>query len=542
MKKHFISIYTLIAIGLGSCTSPPDLTPRLRQIFVLPNLESLELKGQNLDPKNVRLAGQVATILEVSSDKTRIKVKPAIALGVGEYDVELTTINDTVIPSNAGVHVLSTQDEVAATELNNPDNLDKSIVRGEAVLTFNPGTNSTELERIVEETGFAIEEKNSPLFPGEPGLAGQHAWELRDTLNRDTIDALNELADKTETFPDLNLKMTLVCGQPPSLESKPLSTNLELQNTPARPQALPDDLFKARVAVLDTGVNANAIFDFGNGSNFIDIAAMRNFTSESDNLDNATQRAPDGTPISSSNVGHGTAVAGLVYSTLSSALGADVVRANADKFIVPVKVCEGKIGRCRALDVALGIYYAINQPNVKVINLSLGNRIGSSLILEALEAAQKKGVTVIVSAGNQGQNPMKPSSFPAAYSVSNASGRVLPDLINVGSIRETATAGGLLREPSAFSSEGTWVDLVANGEELKSSSAAAVDAQGLYTGTSFSAPQVAALAALVQAKNIPAPLSPLEVKTFLLSKANAVANCAKTKCGAGVVDPRSFLK
>jgi subtilisin family serine protease len=232
----------------------------------------------------------------------------------------------------------------------------------------------------------------------------------------------------------------------------------------------------------------------------------------------------------------------LVYNTLSSTLGADVVRANADKFIVPVKVCEGKIGRCRALDVALGIYYAINQPNVKVINLSVGNRIGSSLILEALEAANKKGVSVVISAGNQGENTAKPLSFPAAYNVSNASGKVLEDLIGVGSIRESANAGGIERFPSAFSSEGAWVDLVANGEGLRSSSAADASAEGEYTGTSFSAPQVSALAALVHAKNVPTSITPKDVKTFLLSKASAIPNCDLKKCGQGAVDPRSVLK
>jgi subtilisin family serine protease len=542
MNKFKSAISISLSFFLGACIPAPDPTPKLGRIFIAPKLESFLLQGRNLKPVSVVIGGQVANIVEVGSDNTTIKVKPVSPLEVGEYAVEVTIEGDQKLSSANGVTVIDGQNEVAAGDLGKYETRDDSIIKGEAVIIFDPSNDQNQIKKAVEDAGFEIVRNIDPVVPEDEGIAGDQIWQVQDNDNRTTLEAIDMLEDELSDFPDVNLRIGIICGVPPSLKSRVLEPSTIARANTAQPLALPNDLSKARVAVLDTGINAHSAFDFGNSSNFIDSAATRNFTSEADNLDNAMERAPDGTPISSSNVGHGTAVAGLVYGTLSSALGADVVRANADKFIVPVKVCEGKIGRCRALDVALGIYYAINQPNVKVINLSLGNRIGSSLILEALEAAQKKGVTVIVSAGNQGQNPMKPSSFPAAYSVSNASGKVLPDLINVGSIRETATAGGLLREPSAFSSEGAWVDLVANGEELKSSSAAAVDAQGLYTGTSFSAPQVAALAALVQAKNIPAPLSPLEVKTFLLSKANAVANCAKTKCGAGVVDPRSFLK
>jgi hypothetical protein len=543
MKNPFIFNFGLLLI-LGACTSPPDTSPRMNRIFIGPQLESFELRGQNLQAKSVRIAQQNAEILEVGVELSRVKVKPVLPLALGEYQVEITLENGNILSLNSGITVLEASQDIPDNELGNPDYRDESVVKGEAVVIFEPTVNQTQLENDIEKIGFEIERKLEPSSPGAEGLPGDFIWQIQDTKDRTTSETLTILENEIGDLPDINLKISYIGGQPPSLESKPLPTNLEAQTIPARTQALPADLAKARVAVLDTGVNAHKFFDFGNGANFIDTAATKNFTSEADNLDHAIERGPDGRPpinASAVNLGHGTAVTGVVLNTLSNALGVDNVRANADRFIVPVKVCEGKIGRCRALDVALGIYYAINQPNVKVINLSVGNRIGSSLILEALEAAQKKGVTVVISAGNQGENPKKPSSFPAAYNVINASGKVLEDLISVGSIREDSSSGTLERLPSAFSSEGAWVDLVANGEKLRSSSAASVDAQGEYTGTSFSAPQVSALAAIIHAKDTTKSLLPKEVKTFLLSKASSVLNCAVTKCGQGVVDPRSIL-
>ncbi len=542
MNKFKSAVSISMGFFLGACIPTPDPTPKLGRIFVAPKLESLLLQGRNLKPTSVVIGGQVATIVEVGSDNTTIKVKPAIPLEVGEYAVELTIEGDQKLSSANGVTVIDVQSEVPANDLGNYEARDDFVIQGEAIVIFDPSNNQDSIKKAVEDAGFKIVRNIDPVVPGDESIAGNQIWQVQENDDRTTLEAIDMLEDKLSDFPDINLRIGIICGVPPSLESRILeSSNASKVNT-AQPLALPNDLIRARVAVLDTGINSHSTFDFGNGSNFIDKAAARNFTSETDTLDNATERALDGKPISSSNVGHGTAVAGLVYSTLANALGVDTVRQNANKFVVPIKVCEGKIGRCRALDVALGIYYAINQPDVKVINLSLGSRIGSSLILEALEAAREKGVTVVVSAGNQGENPKKPSSFPAAYNSSNLSGKVLSDLIAVGSVKETASAGGIVREPSLFSSEGDWVDLVAGGEALTSSSASSPDAQGAFSGTSFSAPQVAALAALVQAKNVPTPLSPLEVKTFLLSKATAVPNCAKTKCGAGTVDSRSVVK
>jgi hypothetical protein len=543
MMKKITSVYVGIFLILSACTPPPDPNPGLGRNFIATQLESFQVLGRNLKPSAVRVGGQAVNIVSTSPNGSSITVRPTVPLDIGEYDVEVTLESGENLTLRPGISVVDIQSEIPANDLGNPEYRDEDIIRGEAILHFDPSINQTELKKDIEAIGFSITREIDPIEPGAGGIAGDEVWQVNDTKDRSTTEALNALENELENFPDINLKISMLGGAPPSLESKPLPTNLEAQTIPARTQAIPADLTKARVAVLDTGVNAHKFFDFGNGVNFVDTAAARNFTSEADNLDNAIERGPDGKPpatTSAMNLGHGTAVTGVVLSTLSNALGVDNVRANADKFIVPVKVCEGKIGRCRALDVALGIYYAINQPNVKVINLSVGNRIGSSLILEALEAANKKGVTVVVSAGNRGDNG--PSIFPAAYNSSNASGKVLEDLIGVGSVKESANAGSLERFPSVFSSAGPWVNLVANGEDIRSPSASSPDAQGLYSGTSFSAPQVSALAAMVHAKNVPTSVTPKDVKAFLLSKATAVPNCAATKCGQGAITPSSVLK
>ncbi len=530
MRKLSIVVFMVV---LAACTPPVSLPPELGRVFVASNTGVFELQGQHLNPKSISIGGGAVSILEVSPDGSRVKVQPVVPLPTGEFSVELVNQDDAITRSFAGVTVINEADEMPIADIGLFENRNKFVVKGQAILIFDATQDLTTFEQQIT-IHFEIVRKINPILLGATGLAGRVVWIVQDKLLRPTVTALTELASKTDSVGAVT-KMRMIGGQPPSLKSSP-AQNFELQNR--APRVIPNDLNLARVAVLDTGVNTNKVFDLGNNKNLIDTVAAKNFTTENQN-DNAIERAPNGAVLSQTKVGHGTGVAGIVAQTLLEQLGIDALQQHADKYLVPVKVCEGSNGRCDALDVALGIAYASSLANIKVINLSLGSRGGSSLIYQELLSASKKGITIVASAGNQGENPSKPVSYPAAFNQLSPLGAAIPGLVGVGSIFEDTGSGTLVRTPSSFSSEGAWVNLVAPGEQIRSASAQAFDLSALFTGTSFSAPKVAAIAAMLYAKDFSS--TPESIKTKLISSVTLLAGCAVTKCGAGVLNIKAAL-
>jgi subtilisin family serine protease len=114
-----------------------------------------------------------------------------------------------------------------------------------------------------------------------------------------------------------------------------------------------------------------------------------------------------------------------------------------------------------------------------VINLSFGGERPDTLIDNAVLYAIRQGSLVVASSGNDGLSG-NPLSYPASY----------PHVLTVGATEES----GLV---TSFSSESVDVDLVAPGRRITVAEPLSYDPSGYTTasGTSFSAPMVAAAAA-----------------------------------------------
>ena len=233
------------------------------------------------------------------------------------------------------------------------------------------------------------------------------------------------------------------------------------------------------VAVLDTGVNA-----------YGDLAGKvlpgYDFINDDDSP--------------SDDEGHGSMVSSLIAATPDNGAGMAGVCARCK--ILPVKVLDYEGGGSHA-QIAQGVVYATKR-GAKIINMSLGGYTTSTVLRDAVAWAQARGVLVVAAAGNNGNNRMV---YPAAYT----------DVLAVGAT-DTRT-GGTMR--ADFSTYGTWVDVAAPGIT------AAMDRYGRYCydgnrscwltvrdkkgvvvyddyavqGTSFSAPLVSGVAALVASKN-----------------------------------------
>jgi len=184
-------------------------------------------------------------------------------------------------------------------------------------------------------------------------------------------------------------------------------------------------------------------------------------------------------------LGHGTFVSGIIAANGN---GVGMVGIARNVTIMPVKVLDCS-GEGDSLALTQGILYAA-RAGARVENISLGGPIRSALTQEAVRIAHDLYSVVIVAAtGNTGKSGV---NYPAAY----------PQVVAVGAA-SSADPG----KRAVFSSSGPEVDVVAVGQDIVGTVPQSSCARflpcingGPYAagdGTSFSAPQVSALVALM---------------------------------------------
>jgi probable HAF family extracellular repeat protein len=211
------------------------------------------------------------------------------------------------------------------------------------------------------------------------------------------------------------------------------------------------------VAIVDTGVNE--VPDLSGR-----VLAGWNFVDGNDN-------PYDG-------AGHGTAVASVAAGTAGNGVaGAGVCQ---QCLILPVKVL-GDNGSGSTLDIAAGIDWAVKK-GADIINLSLGGPDTLPELDAAVAAAEKAGVLVVASAGNNGDvfdSEPRPPSYPAAYRT----------VLSVGANTQDGRR-------MSFSNHGPHVDVAAPGCDYAYNG----QVEGRFCGTSFSSPMVAGVAALAMSQ------------------------------------------
>ena len=168
--------------------------------------------------------------------------------------------------------------------------------------------------------------------------------------------------------------------------------------------------------------------------------------------------------------GHGCSVSGIIAANIDNGIGIAGFAPNSS--ILPVRVL-GPSGSGSMADVAAGIVYAADE-GADIINLSLGSMVGSQVTQDAVDHAVGKGVTVIASAGNSGGTL---PGFPARYE----------NVVAVGAIDPNGAR-------SSFSNKGG--DIWAPGRDVHT--IYLDNAYKALNGTSFSAPYVAAMAAVLE--------------------------------------------
>ena len=232
-----------------------------------------------------------------------------------------------------------------------------------------------------------------------------------------------------------------------------------------------------RVAVIDTGVDVTN----PQLTDAVDVKSGRNFLPE--NL-----KDDDGNPIergkengTTDTVGHGTKVAGIIAAR--PAKGTGFVGLAPDATIIPIQQNDAE-GNGDVGTLTDAIRYAV-QAGADVINISQDTTkpmTSTSRLKLAIDQALTKGIVVVASAGNDGLGGNVKQTYPASYEGVLA-----------------VAASDRNNERAAFSQSGEFVGVAAPGVDMIST----VPKGGHCSdnGTSFSAPYVAGLAALIKAKH-----------------------------------------
>jgi len=313
-----------------------------------------------------------------------------------------------------------------------------------------------------------------------------------------TLPATTALADDGQcTFPS-----KLYTGRPWSLQRVNLD-ELWAQSTGKGVQ----------VAVIDTGVD-------------VKNPQLKHAVDASKGLNNLPAKNAKGEKIDRGDshgttdmVGHGTRVAGIIAAR--PAKGTGFVGLAPDATIIPIKQNDAE-GNGTAKTLAEAIRHAVSV-GADVINISqdTANAVRpDDSLQQAVDYALDHQVVVVASAGNDGLGGNVKVTYPASY----------PGVLAVA-------ASDRNNERAPFSQSGEFVGVAAPGVDIVST----VPGGGhcADNGTSFSAPYVAAVAALLKAKY--PTLTAQEIVAQIEQTAERSIAGHDRLVGWGVVDPVKAL-
>lgn len=203
--------------------------------------------------------------------------------------------------------------------------------------------------------------------------------------------------------------------------------------------------------------------------------------------------------------GHETLVAGVIASEDN---GFGTLGWAPDASIMPVKVLSDS-GSGSMYNVAQGIRYAVNN-GADIINISLTGGYDAS-VRSAIQYAEESGILVVIAAGNDySSSPSFMGSLASQWG------------ITVGSYTQSGTFADYSNEAGSYggygSSQGMSFVAIAGTSILMTSPG------NNYTGgsgTSFAAPSVSGLAALLLSED--PTLTPNELKTLIMNTTSKVA-------------------
>lgn len=308
--------------------------------------------------------------------------------------------------------------------------------------------------------------------------------------------------------------------------------HLDLINWPELMDVLPAKQREVIVGIIDSGIDADhedlaarvwvnaaelngraGIDDDGNG--YVDDVRGWDFTDAPTLPGQGDFVDPDNDPSDESS--HGTQVAGVIGAISGNGIG---VAGVADCRLLAIRAGLNFDQGGTFLqedDLAAAIVYAVDN-GADILNLSWGSFDRAFVIEDAIRYAVEHGVVVVAAAGNEGAPPI---AYPAAFD-------------NVISVSASEASGNL----AGFSSYGPLLDLVAPGVNIVSTRPG--NAYGPRSGSSFAAPQVAGLAALLLSRQ--PDLSPDQIRGALVAATTDLGEPGwDFSFGAGQIDAAKLI-
>ncbi|MFI9744868.1 type VII secretion-associated serine protease mycosin [Streptomyces sp. NPDC052494] len=271
-----------------------------------------------------------------------------------------------------------------------------------------------------------------------------------------------------------------------------------------------------RVAVIDTGVDD---VNIQLRPPAVDAKAGKDFLKPDKNNPGFGDEKRGKTDGTVDEVGHGTKVAGIIAARPHKDTG--FVGLAPEATIIPIRQNDEK-NSGKSDTMAKAIDWAVAK-GADVINISQDTtqplEADSPMAVSIAKAIQKK-IVVVASAGNDGMDGKFKKTYPAAF----------PGVLAVASSDRN-------NERAVFSQAGPMVGVAAPGVDIVSTVPGG--GQCVDNGTSFSAPYVAGVAALLKAKY--PEWSAAQIVTRIEQTAVRSINGRDPYVGWGVVDPVKAL-
>lgn len=347
---------------------------------------------------------------------------------------------------------------------------------------------------------------------------------LKSTMDVDCECTLDELATALEDFDEVEYVEPVIRNTIhglPTDEYYPMQWNMQTMSIP--------DAWSIStgagvlIAVIDSGVsvsNADGIQHLEKGYDLVD-----------------KDDDPSDSDSAVAGFSHGTFVAGVIGQKTDNHVG--TVGMAYDARIMPLRVAYYDKDKGTFVadsdQIAEAIRYAVDN-GAQVINLSMGSSSPAEIIHEACDYAQANGVFVVASSGND-KSP-DTLSYPAQYD----------SVIAVG-------ATDLNHDIAYYSNRGSSLDIVAPGGDMtvdqdgdgyKDGILAETEiGQGSFayswgSGTSFAAPQVSALIAMLIANGV---TDGNDVRDAITLTATDLGTPGfDTTFGSGEINPTEALK
>lgn len=331
-------------------------------------------------------------------------------------------------------------------------------------------------------------------------------YKLKDNVTAKQLKSFNSLINKNTLIEKRELEgLKIKVAKVKNIKGKEFKFSKMLFDTDAVVFAEPDVLIPHALSPNDEfyyvqwhhgTINSESAWNLSIGSNSIKVCVLDTGvdTDHPDLLPNLLLPGFNAYLNVDGNVedlyGHGTGTAGVIGAVGNNSFG--VAGVNWNVKIIPVQISQGTITSSAYIsDMALGIRWCADN-GAKVANLSYGGAQYSS-ISDAASYLKERGGLLFMSAGNSGtfHNSI---SFPDFDS-----------FVVVGSSSESDVK-------SSFSEYGPYIDIVAPGEDIATTY---LDASYVYySGTSFSSPMAAGVAALALSVNSNLSVSELEDVMF----------------------------